>query len=133
MPELISAEGKIIVFHCNASLRGKALRAHKERFPSVVFIEVPCSGTINPIVVFKSLMDGASAVVVYACPEFDCHNFDGNAFAKRRMYSASKVAETLGIEPWRMIYIQRHRLDPGLLTRTIATIKRNLTERVVSR
>lgn len=133
MPELTPADGKMIIFHCNGSLRGKALIEHKNRFPSVSFIEVPCSGMVNPIVVFKSLMDGASAVIIYACPEFDCHNFDGNAFAKRRMFSASKVAEALGIEPWRMTYIQRHRLDPGLLTRTIASIKRNLSERVASR
>jgi len=127
----IPNNGKIIVFHCNGSLRGKHLEEHKKRFPSISFVEIPCAGMVNPIVMFKSLMEGTGGLIVYACPEFDCHNFDGNSFAKRRVFSASKVAEAIGVEPWRMVYIQRDRLDPALLTRTIAATKRKLSEKEV--
>ncbi len=123
---------KIIVLHCKGSLRGKHLEEHKNRFPSVDFVEIACAGMVNPIVMFKSLMEGAGGVIVYACPEFDCHNFDGNQFAKRRVFSAKNVAEALGIDPWRMVYIQRDRLDPGQLTRTISSLKKNLAEKEVA-
>ncbi|HOO96469.1 MAG TPA: hydrogenase iron-sulfur subunit [Caldisericia bacterium] len=118
--------GKIIVFFCEGSLRGKHLDEHIERHKEAFFVKMPCGGMVNPVVMFKSLMDGADGVVVYTCPEFDCHNFDGNSFSKRRVFAGRKVAEALGVHPWRLVHIERDPLDPGLLTRTIVQMSRNV-------
>ncbi|NTU61091.1 MAG: hydrogenase iron-sulfur subunit, partial [Caldiserica bacterium] len=80
---------------------------------------------LNPIVAFKALLDGAGGVIVFSCPDFDCHHFDGNFFAKRRFHAAQGVAEALGVDPTRITYVQRKYVDKALLDRSISAMKRN--------
>jgi coenzyme F420-reducing hydrogenase delta subunit len=124
--QLPPATGKIIVFYCDAALRGPKLEEIKKLHSDVSFIELSCCGRLNPVVAFKALMDGAGGVIVYSCPDFDCHHFDGNFFAKRRFHAARGVAEALGVDPTRIEFVQRKYTDMALLDRNIASMKRNL-------
>ncbi len=119
---------KILVFYCEHALKGKGLEQHKEKFPEIGFVAFPCTGRINPLVAFKALMDGAGGVVVYGCPTSDCHNFDGNMFAKRRFFAAKTTAEALGVDPDRISYVQKDPLDYGVLVREITAMRRKLDE-----
>ncbi len=117
---------KLIVFYCDAALRGRMLAETQEKFPEVTFIQLSCCGRLNPLVAFKALMDGAGGVIVFSCPDFDCHHFDGNFFAKRRFFAAQGVAEALGIDPSRIEYVQRKYTDKALLERSINSMMRNI-------
>ena len=117
---------KILVFYCDAALRGSKLADIKELHPDVTFIQLSCCGRMNPLVAFKAILDGAGGVIVFSCPDFDCHHFDGNFFAKRRFYAAQGVAEALGVDPTRIEYVQRKYTDKALLDRSISAMKRNI-------
>ncbi len=117
---------KIIVFHCESALKGKDLENHKDKFPEVGFVKLSCTGRLNPVVAFKALVEGVGAIIIYGCPLNDCHNFDGNMFAKRRVFAAQSVAEALGVDPERLSYVQKYPLDYGVLTREISAMKRKL-------
>lgn len=124
--QTLPVTGKIIVFYCDAALRGKRLTEITELHPDVTFIQLSCCGRLNPLVAFKALLDGAGGVIVYSCPDFDCHHFDGNFFAKRRFHAAQGVAEALGVDPTRIAYVQRKYVDKAILDRNIAAMKRNV-------
>lgn len=119
---------KIAVFYCESALRGKDLEKHIALYPDISFVKFPCTGRINPIVAFKAITDGIGAVIVYGCPVNDCHNFDGNMFAKRRFHAAATVSEALGVDPDRISYVQKDPLDYGVLTREISAARRKLDE-----
>lgn len=124
--QTLPVSGKVIVFYCDAALRGKQLAQLTNLHPDVTFIQLSCCGRLNPLVAFKALLDGAGGVIVYSCPDFDCHHFDGNFFAKRRFHAAQGVAEALGVDPTRIAYVQRKYTDIALLDRNIAAMKRNI-------
>jgi len=129
--ETLPLSRKIIVIHCEAALKGKQLEDFKNRFKEIGWMNIPCTGRLNPIITFKALMDGAGGVIVYGCPTSDCHNFDGNLFARRRFHATRTVAEALGVDPERIVYIQKDPLDAHLLGREITAMRRFLDKKEV--
>jgi F420-non-reducing hydrogenase iron-sulfur subunit len=72
--------------------------------PNVRIVQVPCSGRIDPVIIFRALVEGYDGVLVSGCHPGDCHYSTGNYFARRKLAVARRLLETVGIEPERLYF-----------------------------
>lgn len=99
MPEVF--EPKIIAFVCNwctyagADLAGTARIQYP---PNIKIIRLMCSGSIDPIYVMKSLMEGFDGVLLGGCHPGDCHYINGNYKARRRVTLLKSILKNVGFE-----------------------------------
>jgi F420-non-reducing hydrogenase iron-sulfur subunit len=73
------------------------------RYPTNVdIIRVMCSSRVDPTFMLKAFQLGADGVLVCGCHPGDCHYFEGNYKAARRILLLTKLLEQFGIEPERL-------------------------------
>lgn len=104
---IMNGEPKIIAFLCKWCSYTGADLAGTSRFtypPNVKIVQVPCSGRIDPVMIFKAFVEGYDGVMVSGCHPGDCHYGTGNYFAKRKLALARKLLEFTGIEKERMYF-----------------------------
>jgi len=73
-----------------------------EYAPNVRVIKVPCSGTINSLLLLKAFEDGADAVYVAGCAVGDCHFLRGNLQAMKTVEYTKLLLEEIGLETERL-------------------------------
>ncbi len=103
MPE----EPKILGLLCKWCSYAGADLAGTSRFsypPNVRIVQVPCSGRIDPVMIFRAFSEGYDGVLVSGCHPGDCHYGTGNYFARRKLAVAHRLLETVGIDPERMYF-----------------------------
>ncbi len=103
----IEEEPKILALLCKWCSYTGADLAGTSRFtyPSNVrIVQVPCSGRIDPIMIFRAFVDGYDGVLVSGCHPGDCHYGTGNYFARRKLGVARKLLEFVGVHPDRMYF-----------------------------
>ena len=61
-------------------------------------IRVPCSGRVDPLMVYKAYERGADGVLVSGCHIGDCHYAEGNYACQGRMVLVRSLLKALGIE-----------------------------------
>ncbi len=99
-----SGEPRIIAFLCNWCSYAGADLAGTSRLqypPNVRIVRVMCSGRVNPLIIIKSLLEGADGVLVSGCHPGDCHYQEGNMFTRRRMEVLTRLLPFYGIDPRR--------------------------------
>ncbi len=97
-------EKKIIAFLCNWCSYAGADLAGVSRFqyPSNVrIIRVPCSGRVDPSMIFQALKN-ADGVLVSGCHPGDCHYTSGNYVARRKFALIKSLLEFIGVEKTRV-------------------------------
>jgi F420-non-reducing hydrogenase iron-sulfur subunit len=62
-----------------------------------------CSGSVDPLYVLKSLLEGADGVLVGGCHPGDCHYTNGNYKARRRMAVLKSILQQIGLEDERVV------------------------------
>lgn len=100
-----AAEPKILGLLCKWCSYAGADLAGTSRFsypPNVRIVQVPCSGRIDPVTIFRAFVEGYDGVLVSGCHPGDCHYGTGNYFARRRLAMARRLLETVGISSERM-------------------------------
>lgn len=70
--------------------------------PNVRIVQVPCSGRVDPVMIFRAFTEGYDGVLVSGCHPGDCHYGTGNYHARRKLAVARKLLETVGVHPDRM-------------------------------
>ena len=98
-------EPKILGLLCKWCSYAGADLAGTSRFaypPNVRIVQVPCSGRIDPVMIFRAFSEGFDGVLVSGCHPGDCHYGTGNYFARRKLALARRLLETVGISPERM-------------------------------
>ncbi|MBM3335019.1 hydrogenase iron-sulfur subunit [Candidatus Sumerlaeota bacterium] len=98
-------EPKIVGFLCNWCSYTGADLAGVSRIkwpPNVRPIRVMCTGRIDPTFIVKAFREGADGVLVSGCHPGDCHYYEGNYKALRRVRLLRKVLEQFGIHPDRL-------------------------------
>jgi F420-non-reducing hydrogenase iron-sulfur subunit len=85
--------------YAGADLAGTSRFAYP---PNVQIVQVPCSGRIDPVMIFRAFSEGYDGVLVSGCHPGDCHYGTGNYFARRKLALARRLLETVGISPERM-------------------------------
>ena len=100
-------EPKILGLLCKWCSYAGADLAGTSRFsypPNVRIVQVPCSGRIDPVMIFRAFTEGYDGVLVSGCHPGDCHYGTGNYFARRKLAVARRLLETVGISPDRMYF-----------------------------
>ncbi len=72
---------------------------------AVRIIRVPCSGRVDPLMIYKAFERGVDGVLVGGCHLGDCHYAEGNYACQGRMALVKALLDAAGIEP------QRFRLE----------------------
>lgn len=105
-PEM-ARDPKILAFLCRWCSYAGADLAGTSRFsyPSNVrIVQVPCSGRVDPVMIFKAFVEGYDGVLVAGCHPGDCHYGTGNYHARRKLAVARRLLETVGVHPDRMFF-----------------------------
>ena len=103
-PEM-ARDPKILAFLCRWCSYAGADLAGTSRFsypPNVRIVQVPCSGRVDPVMIFKAFVEGYDGVLVAGCHPGDCHYGTGNYHARRKLAVARRLLETVGVHPDRM-------------------------------
>jgi F420-non-reducing hydrogenase iron-sulfur subunit len=93
-------EPRIIAFVCNWCTYAAADLAGTSRIqypPNVRIIRLMCSGTVDPVYIMKSILDGADGVLIGGCHPGDCHYQTGNYKARRRIAILTTILKSLGV------------------------------------
>jgi len=93
-------EPRIIAFVCNWCTYAAADLAGTSRIqypPNVRIIRLMCSGTVDPVYIMKSILDGADGVLIGGCHPGDCHYQTGNYKARRRIAILTTILRSLGV------------------------------------
>jgi coenzyme F420-reducing hydrogenase delta subunit len=101
----IEKEPKILAILCKWCSYAGADLAGTSRFKypaNVRIVQVPCSGRVDPIMIFKAFVEGYDGVMVSGCHPGDCHYGTGNYHARRRIAVARRLLEFVGVHPDRM-------------------------------
>lgn len=91
---------KIIYFMCNWCGTGGAesASAHHLYYPeNVLPYRVNCTGSLSPVLILRSLIEGADGVLISGCHPGDCHYEDGNFRARRRVAITKSILDSLGL------------------------------------
>lgn len=70
--------------------------------PTIMLIQVPCSGRVDAEFILEALSLGADGVFVAGCPEAECHYRFGNRVARIRTAMIRKILPEFGIESARI-------------------------------
>lgn len=101
----IDKEPKILAILCKWCSYAGADLAGTSRFAypaNVRIIQVPCSGRVDPVMIFKAFVEGYDGVMVSGCHPGDCHYGTGNYHARRRMAVVRRLLQFVGVHPERM-------------------------------
>jgi len=99
--KMSSSEPRILAFLCNwctytgADLAGTGRLQYP---PNVRIIRLMCTGSVDPIYIFKALAEGADGVLIGGCHPGDCHYQTGNYKARRRIAIIKKILTSFGYE-----------------------------------
>ncbi len=84
-------------------------------------LKVPCSGRLDALHLMKAFEQGADGVVIFACPENQCHYIDGSKKAEERVAYLKKSLDVLGIGGERLAIYNVNSCEPDKLVR-LATL-----------
>ena len=94
-------EPKIVAFLCNwCSYAGADLAGtSRMQYPSNVrIIRLMCSGGLDPLYVFRALLEGCDGVLIGGCHPGDCHYTNGNYKARRRVAVLKSILHELDLD-----------------------------------
>ncbi len=94
-------EPKIIAFLYNwCSYAGADLAGTSRiQYPTNVrVVRLMCRGALDPLYVYRALIEGADGVLIGGCHPGDCHYTNGNYKARRRVAVLKKIFQEFGLE-----------------------------------
>ncbi len=101
----MAEEPKVLAILCRWCSYAGADLAGTSRFQypaNVRIVQVPCSGRVDPTMVFKAFVEGYDGVLVSGCHPGDCHYGTGNYHARRKLAVGRTLLEIVGVHPDRM-------------------------------
>lgn len=122
-------EPKIVAYCCNfcAFAAADLAGAMRMQYPANVrIIKLPCTGSVDAIVLLKAFEDGVDGVFVAGCLEGECHYLEGNLRAKKKVAYVKRLLADLQIEPER---VEMFNLSSAMGGR-FAEIVEEMTQRV---
>jgi len=110
----VSADIRTVIIGCahSAGPARDGLRTMDQTLPrDVEWLEVPCGGAIDDLLILRAFEAGADRVMVLACNDGACQSMDGNRRAERRVKATRQLLEEVGIEAWRLEF---HHIGPNM-------------------
>jgi len=127
--DTMAEEPRILGILCKWCSYAGADLAGTSRFsypPNVRVVQVPCSGRVDPVMIFKSFAEGYDGVLVSGCHPGDCHYGTGNYHARRKLAVARRLLETVGVHPDRMHFTWVSAAEGRKFARTCAEFTEQL-------
>lgn len=94
----------LLAYLCNWCSYAGANLAGASRLPydaAVRVIRVPCSGRVDPLMIYKAFERGVDGVLVGGCHLGDCHYSEGNYACLGRMTLVKALLSAVGIDEGR--------------------------------
>ena len=91
----------ILIMHCKEGARRALARMTEEGYklpPRFKTFELPCTGSVNEVLLMENLQNGASGVIVLGCRKENCKHMDGNLKAERKVARIKKMLAEAGFE-----------------------------------
>ncbi len=122
---------EIIAFCCTHCAYAAADLAGAMRLkypPNVKIVKVPCTGKVQVIQILEAFESGIDGVFVAGCLEGQCHYLEGNLRARKRVESAKKWLDDIGLGSERL---EMFNLSAAMGQR-FADIATEMTDRIKS-
>jgi coenzyme F420-reducing hydrogenase delta subunit len=87
--------------HCKEGAKKALARMTEEGYtlpPQFKTFELPCTGSVNEVLLMENLQNGATGVVVLGCRKENCKHMDGNLKAERKVERIKKMLVDAGAE-----------------------------------
>jgi heterodisulfide reductase subunit A len=84
---------------------------------NIRILKVPCSGRLDALHMMKAFDQGADGIVIFACPEDQCHYIDGSKKADERVAYLKKTLDVLGVGGDRLSIHNVNSCEPDLLVK----------------
>ena len=98
--EVSKVDPKFVIFGCQWSEFRMLDDIHEDALPDDVgFIELPCSGRVDPLHVLEAFQKGADGVLVITCPEELCRLEEGSRHSHHRIEALKGILEEAGVNP----------------------------------
>ncbi len=92
----------VTIFHCiNTFSEVAALSLSEDGF-EMRSVKLPCSSMVKDIVLLRAFETGSDAVIVFACPEGECHYVNGNTRARKRVERLKNLLDEIGLDGRRL-------------------------------
>ena len=91
----------ILIIHCAEGAKKALARMSEEGHklpPQFKTFELPCTGSVNEVLLMENLQDGSTGVVVLGCQKENCKHMDGNLRAERKVARVKKLLSEAGVE-----------------------------------
>ena len=95
-------------------------------------LKVPCSGRLDALHLMKAFNQGADGVVIFACPEDQCHYIDGSKKAEERVAYLKKSLDVLGIGGERLDIYNVNSCEPDLFVALATSFAEKINTRSAS-
>ena len=127
--EVDRTEPKLVVFGCQWSEFRMLDNIYEEHVPEEIgFVELPCSGRIDPLHVLEAFHEGAEGVLIVACPEDLCRLEEGSKHAHKRAEALKPLLEEVGIDPNRLQLMEATPREIGSFAHAIEHFKNEIKE-----
>lgn len=108
-------EGKFVVYGCRHTatpvLGDESLR-REAGLPLVEYRELPCLGTLDPLMAMRDMVAGADRVLAVGCYTSRCEHLTGSQRAKRALAHVGDVLEEVGVDRTRVGIVLGSPIDP---------------------
>jgi len=91
----------ILIIHCAEGAKKALARMSEEGHklpPQFKTFELPCTGSVNEVLLMENLQDGSTGIVVLGCQKENCKHMDGNLKAERKVARVKKLLSEAGVE-----------------------------------
>ena len=91
----------ILIIHCAEGAKKALARMSEEGHklpPQFKTFELPCTGSVNEVLLMENLQDGSTGIVVLGCQKENCKHMDGNLRAERKVARVKKLLSEAGVE-----------------------------------
>jgi coenzyme F420-reducing hydrogenase delta subunit len=127
--EIDRTEPKLVVFGCQWSEFRLLDNIYEEHVPEDMgFVELPCSGRVDPLHVLEAFKKGAEGVLIVTCPEDLCRLEEGSRHAHKRAESLKALLEEAGINPGRLQLMEATPRVIGSFAHALEHFKQNMRE-----
>jgi coenzyme F420-reducing hydrogenase delta subunit len=109
-------DARLVVYGCRHTatpvLGDEAVR-REAGFPPMEYRELPCLGTLDPLMAMRDLANGADRVLAVGCLTSRCEHLTGSQRAKRALDHVGQVLQEVGVDPSRVGLVLGSPIDPG--------------------
>jgi F420-non-reducing hydrogenase iron-sulfur subunit len=96
------------VFYCANNLAADQIARLDQATETAVVktVGLPCSGKIDIPYLIKAFETGAEGAVIVTCKQHECHHFEGNLRAHKRVEGVDSLLNEIGLGAGRMAVIE---------------------------